>query len=57
MVVAVISCVDGDSNGGDAGYYDEVNPYVQATRSYDATATFGAEQFSIQLTAIAEKDQ
>lgn len=47
--------------GGDAVEYGnsfpkgEESPLTQATHSANATATFGAEQFHIQLTAIAEE--
>ena len=45
LALAMLSCVGG---GGDSDA-------VKTQRAYDATATFGAEQFEIQLTAIQEE--
>jgi hypothetical protein len=55
LALAAISCIGGgggggDGNNGDAGRTEE-------TISADVTATYGAEQFHIQLTAIAEQSQ
>jgi len=50
LFLASVSCV-----GGGGG--DEVGGLkVQSSRSADATATFGAEQFHLQLTAISDQE-
>jgi hypothetical protein len=50
LLLATISCV-----GGGGG--DEVGSLkVQATKAANATATFGAEQFHLQLTAISDQE-
>jgi hypothetical protein len=50
LILAMISCV-----GGGGG--DEVGSLgIQATMAANATATFGAEQFHLQLTAISSQE-
>ncbi len=50
LFLATISCA-----GGDGG--DEIGSSgVQATKAANATATFGAEQFHLQLTAISDQE-
>jgi len=49
LFLVSVSCV-----GGGGG--DEVGSLsVSSTKSADATATFGAEQFHLQLTAISDQ--
>jgi len=44
LTLASLACVGGGGDGGITG---------DGTSLYDATATYGAEQFHIQLTEIA----
>jgi hypothetical protein len=61
LILAALACIGGggDQNGSnsDAGTsaagHQPIN--AQATLSAGATATFGAEQFHLQLTAISEQ--
>ena len=62
LALSIVACGDagGNSSAG-AGVTGEGTPVpddVKATMSAaDATATYGAEQFYLQLTAIAEEGQ
>ncbi|MEW5871755.1 MAG: hypothetical protein AB1894_20980 [Chloroflexota bacterium] len=52
--LAITACVDDGSNN--ANGIQGRSPFVQQTLSANAaTATFGAEQFNLQLTAMAER--
>jgi len=51
LFLATISCIGG--GGGDDGG----SLKVQATTSANVTATFGAEQFHLQLTAISDQER
>ena len=60
LVAVVISCVDlGRSERvvQDSSKNNQALPSLQATVSANITATFGAEQFHIQLTALAQPGQ
>ena len=62
LIMMTFSCVSGGGgniNGADSGAASSCcdTPNVQATQATSATETYGAEQFYIQLTAIAEQDQ
>jgi len=50
LFLVTISCVGG--GGGD----EDGAIKVQSTKAADATATFGAEQFHLQLTAISDQE-
>jgi hypothetical protein len=59
LALAALACVRG--GGGDGGVAKDGSLSVnnntpQDMWSADATATYGAEQFHIQLTAIAQPD-
>jgi len=52
LALACMACVGG---GGDAnGVGNVTGSSLQATQSAGATATYGAQQFHLQLTAIAD---
>ena len=55
LVLTVMACVSG---GGGSGDYN-TNPGVKNSLlgAPDATATYGAQQLKIQLTAVANPDQ
>ncbi len=55
LVIASMTFLDGESANQGAHNADTISPYYQSTQSANATATYGAEQFDIQLTAIANK--
>jgi hypothetical protein len=61
LTLVALACIGGggDQNGSnsDAGTSAADHPVInaQATLSAGATATFGAEQFHLQLTAIAKQ--
>ena len=67
LVTLIIALVAISSlSGGNGDYYKLTNdsveagsqsPKAHATLAADATATFGAEQFHLQLTAIAEQEE
>ncbi|MBN2550130.1 MAG: hypothetical protein JXB15_13280 [Anaerolineales bacterium] len=58
--ILLAACIvgDGGKNGQEASS-TQISPFAaQATLSANATATFGAQQFHLQLTAIArEREQ
>jgi hypothetical protein len=59
LAVAALACVGG--GGGDGGVARDGSQLINSSNSQDigsadATATYGAEQFHIQLTAIAEPE-
>jgi hypothetical protein len=52
LAVAALACVNGgDGNGSSTNSSNSVNRI--SVYGADATATYGAEQFELQLTAIA----
>jgi hypothetical protein len=52
LALASLACVGG---GGDVNSNSNVTGSgIQATQSAGATATYGAQQFHLQLTAIAD---
>ncbi|OGO39210.1 MAG: hypothetical protein A2W35_16945 [Chloroflexi bacterium RBG_16_57_11] len=60
LALAALACVGG--GGGDGGVASDGSRLINNTTSQEfssanATATYGAEQFHIQLTAIAQPDQ
>lgn len=55
LMLTSLACVGGVDSGNANLNLNENNPSIQGTQAVSATATFGAEQFQIQLTAIAEK--
>jgi hypothetical protein len=59
LALVALACVGGGR--GDGGVASDgtrfINNTSQQLSSANATATFGAEQFHIQLTAIAQPDQ
>jgi hypothetical protein len=62
LIINATSCIDGGNGNTNVGSLSatatSLPPFaVQATQSANATATYGAEQFHIQLTAIAEQEQ
>jgi hypothetical protein len=52
LSIAALACVDGGGGGGGGG-----GSWVNDSPSIQATATYGAEQFHIQLTAEADPNQ
>ena len=55
LAVAILACVNGgDGNSSSTNNSNSGN--TVSTFGPDATATYGAEQFEIQLTAIANPD-
>jgi len=54
LVMAALACVDG-GDGSTLGGKSNWTGNRSSVTSLDATATFGAEQFHIQLTAVAPK--
>lgn len=50
-------CDWGDGNGTNGQTNVQQEPKAIMTLAADATATYGAEQFHIQLTAISEESQ
>lgn len=61
LILATVACVGGgegyESNSAGTPQADIFGISIQATQSADVTATYGAEQFHLQLTAIAEQEQ
>ena len=62
LALAAMSCIGGgggDKGGvnGSASNTNGGSSQIQATMAADATATFGAEQFHLQLTAIAGEEK
>jgi hypothetical protein len=58
LALAAISCVGGGGGeGGSGGSSGSGGEDSDVSPEADATATYGAEQFHIQLTAIAQPDQ
>ena len=57
LAAASLACVGGVDNGNSNLTSDPNRPALQGTQAVSATATYGAEQFQIQLTAIAEQHQ
>lgn len=56
LAFAVIACVNGgDGNSSKTNDPSSMN-YIPVT-GLDATATYGAEQFHLQLTAVAKPGQ
>lgn len=54
LSLALTACVD--DGGNNANGTQSQSPFVQQTMSANAAAaTFGAEQFNMQLTAMAER--
>lgn len=52
LALAAFACIGG---GGDGNEGESSSPQeAQTTPTPDATATYGAEQFHLQLTAIAQ---
>ena len=58
LAVAALACVGGDGDGGVTRDGAQLinSSTTQGLGSADATATYGAEQFHIQLTAIAQPE-
>lgn len=57
LCILLSACIDGDGgkNGSNASA-TQISPFAaQQTLSADVTATFGAQQFHLQLTAIARE--
>lgn len=57
LASASLACVGGVDNSNSNLQSNPNQPAQQGTQAVSATATFGAEQFQIQLTAIAEQNQ
>ena len=63
LAFAAISCIGvgggGDNGGvnGNSSTSEISSEQMQTTLSVEATATYGAEQFHLQLTAIAGQGQ
>ncbi|HSQ27779.1 MAG TPA: hypothetical protein VLM80_11705 [Anaerolineales bacterium] len=55
LMLITLACVGGVDSGNANLNLNGDNPSIQGTQAVSATATFGAAQFQIQLTAIAEK--
>jgi ABC-type oligopeptide transport system substrate-binding subunit len=59
LATLATACIDGSGGAGGkneaSANSTPVPQYIQATLSADATATFGAQEFYAQLTAIAEE--
>lgn len=55
LAFAALACVGGVDNGPTGAMLGVRNNSSQMNISVMATATFGAEQFQAQLTAIAEQ--
>jgi hypothetical protein len=55
LAVASLACVGGVDNNSSSLQLNGRQPELQSTQAVSATATYGAEQFQIQLTAIAEQ--
>ena len=56
LAFAAYACVDGTDGTTSKGVSLDGNGSISA-RGQEATATFGAEQFNLQLTAIAQPEQ
>jgi hypothetical protein len=56
LAFAAYACVDGTDGTTSKGGSLDVSPGL-TTRGLEATATYGANQFNLQLTAIAQPDQ
>lgn len=54
LSLALIACGDGTSNGGNGSLQESQTNHPGSIA--DATATFGAREFHIQLTAIAQQE-
>lgn len=57
LMLTSLACVGGVDNGSANLNLNGNNPSIEGTQAVSATATFGAEQFQIQLTAIAERNE
>ena len=61
IVLLLAACVDNDKRGNNEGGNVERTPIPEGfelnSSSANATATFGAGQFNLQLTAIANDGQ
>ena len=57
LIFAIVSmaCIGGVDDGSAQKILSDNQISARETQSISATATFGAEQFQIQLTAIAEQ--
>lgn len=54
LSLAALACVGGGGGGSTNGAGDAAGGGMLATVSANATAAYGAEQFEIQLTAVAQ---
>ncbi len=57
VALAITACVDGGDKTGSARGSQGQSLNAQQTMAANATATFGAEQFHLQLTAMAEEQR
>ncbi len=55
LASASLACVSGFDNRSSNLRLNGETPELQGTQAVSATATYGASQFQIQLTAIAEQ--
>jgi hypothetical protein len=54
LLTFILVACDWDDNGGSGGRSGESTHQPRGNLAYDLTATYGADQFHAQLTAIAE---
>jgi hypothetical protein len=57
LMAASLACVGGADKGNANLQSNSNHSAAQGTQAVSATATYGAKQFQIQLTAIADQNQ